>query len=75
MSDKEVPEQVSSIEKEKWDEIETSGSTTPEWTLEDEKRIRNRMDWRIVPTVFVLYLLCFIDRYGRSTSLIHREAC
>lgn len=33
-----------------------------EWDETDEKRIRNRMDFRIVPTVFCLYLLCFIDR-------------
>lgn len=33
-----------------------------EWSDEDETRVRRRMDLRIVPTVFVLYLLCFIDR-------------
>jgi hypothetical protein len=33
-----------------------------EWTPEDEKRIRQRMDWRIVPIVLALYLMCFIDR-------------
>lgn len=33
-----------------------------EWDELDEKRIRRRMDVRIVPTVFCLYLLCFIDR-------------
>jgi hypothetical protein len=33
-----------------------------EWTEADEARIRSRMDWRIVPTVFALYLFCFIDR-------------
>ena len=33
-----------------------------EWDEKDEKRIRRRMDFRIVPTVFCLYLLCFIDR-------------
>jgi len=33
-----------------------------EWDAADEKRIRNRMDWRIMPTVFLLYILCFIDR-------------
>ena len=34
-----------------------------EWTPEDEKRIRQRMDWRIVPVVLALYLMCFIDRW------------
>lgn len=33
-----------------------------EWTEADEKRIRRKMDWRIVPTVLALYLMCFIDR-------------
>lgn len=33
-----------------------------EWTDEDEKRIRRRMDVRIVPTVLILFLFCFIDR-------------
>jgi hypothetical protein len=33
-----------------------------EWTAEDERRIRQRMDWRIVPIVLALYLMCFIDR-------------
>ena len=36
--------------------------TNLEWDASDEKRIRNRMDWRIMPTVFILYILCFIDR-------------
>ena len=33
-----------------------------EWDEKDEARIRRRMDLRIVPTVFALYLMCFIDR-------------
>jgi hypothetical protein len=32
-----------------------------EWTEQDERRIQRRMDLRIVPAVFLLYLLCFID--------------
>jgi hypothetical protein len=27
-----------------------------------EARLRRKMDWYIVPTVAILYLLCFIDR-------------
>ncbi len=34
-----------------------------EWTEKDEARIRRRMDLRIIPTVFSLYLMCFIDRF------------
>jgi hypothetical protein len=37
-------------------------SQSMEWDKTDEDRIRSRMDWRIVPTVFALYLMCFIDR-------------
>lgn len=37
-------------------------SSTLEWDDEEEKRIRNKLDWHIVPVVTVLYLLCFIDR-------------
>ncbi len=33
-----------------------------EWTKADVKRIRRKMDIRIVPTVLMLYLMCFIDR-------------
>lgn len=35
---------------------------TVDWTAEDERRIRWKLDLRIVPAVFLLYLLCFIDR-------------
>ncbi|CZS89472.1 related to permease of the major facilitator superfamily [Rhynchosporium agropyri] len=41
-----------------------------EWDDKDEKRIRQRMDFRIVPTVFVLYLLCFIDRANIGNARI-----
>lgn len=37
-------------------------SSAIEWTAEDERRIRQRIDWRIVPVVLALYLMCFIDR-------------
>lgn len=33
-----------------------------EWTEADETRIKRKMDWRLVPTVALLYLMCFIDR-------------
>ena len=33
-----------------------------EWTVADEKRIVRMMDLRLVPVVWLLYLLCFIDR-------------
>lgn len=38
-------------------------SDTEEWTAEEEKAVVRKLDWRVVPLVTVLYLLCFIDRY------------
>lgn len=35
---------------------------TAQWTEEEETIIRHKLDWQIVPTVTVLYLLCFLDR-------------
>ncbi len=42
--------------------LEEKELRTLEWAEADEKRIKRKMDWIIVPTVFVLYLLCFVDR-------------
>jgi len=32
------------------------------WTEDEEKRIRRKLDFRVVPLVTLLYLLCFLDR-------------
>ena len=32
------------------------------WSDEEETRIRRKLDFRIVPLVTLLYLLCFLDR-------------
>jgi len=32
------------------------------WTPTEEKRVRRSLDYHIVPIVFILYLLCFLDR-------------
>lgn len=34
----------------------------PQWTEEEETILRHKLDWQLVPTVTVLYLLCFLDR-------------
>lgn len=57
MSDKEAIPEIQMTEK-----VSSNEGVTLEWDESDEKRIRNRMDVRIVPTVFALYLMCFIDR-------------
>lgn len=48
--------------KENLSDEDNHRSGTIEWTAEDERRIRQKMDWRIVPVVLALYLMCFIDR-------------
>jgi hypothetical protein len=33
------------------------------WTEKEEATVRWLVDFRVVPIIFVLYLLCFLDRY------------
>ncbi len=61
-TEKEVPLHQEGVMVMHGNEKAASENSLGEWTEEDEKRIKRRMDWRIVPTVFALYLLCFIDR-------------
>lgn len=46
------------------------GGIEDEWTDAEEKILRNRMDWYIVPLVTVLYLLCFLDRANVGNARI-----
>ena len=34
----------------------------PTWTEQEERAVRRKMDWHLVPLVTLLYLLCFLDR-------------
>lgn len=36
------------------------------WTKEEERKIRLKIDYRVVPSIVVLYLLCFLDRYAKQ---------
>ncbi|KAL2068974.1 hypothetical protein VTL71DRAFT_15312 [Oculimacula yallundae] len=65
--EKEAAPAVNSSEKVSSSEEDL---TSNEWNDADEKRIRRRMDFRIVPTVFCLYLLCFIDRANVGNARI-----
>ncbi|KAL3421922.1 major facilitator superfamily protein [Phlyctema vagabunda] len=56
------------------EKVPSSDDLSMDWNDEDEKRIRRRMDMRIVPTVFVLYLLCFIDRANVGNARIQGMA-
>ena len=40
----------------------TSEEFAVTWTDQEEKKVRNKLDWQIVPMVTVLYLMCFLDR-------------
>lgn len=41
-----------------------------QWTEEEETILRHKMDWRTVPWVTVLYLLCFLDRINIGNARI-----
>ncbi|KAH6670413.1 major facilitator superfamily domain-containing protein [Halenospora varia] len=69
MSDKEAIPEIQMTEK-----VSSNEGVTLEWDESDEKRIRNRMDVRIVPTVFALYLMCFIDRANIGNARIQGMA-
>lgn len=34
----------------------------PAWTEAEERAVRRKIDWHVVPLMTLLYLLCFLDR-------------
>lgn len=48
---------------EKYSDIEVEDVEEATWTEKEETTVRWLVDFRVVPIVFVLYLLCFLDRY------------
>lgn len=38
------------------------GESLVQFDPEAERKLRNKLDYMIVPTVSILYLFCFIDR-------------
>lgn len=63
-SDSEQPEAVV---------LETKSEGSSEalgWTTEEETAVRRKLDWQLVPTVTVLYLLCFLDRINIGNARI-----
>jgi hypothetical protein len=32
----------------------------PTWTEEEEKKVRNKIDWHVVPMLTIMYLVCFV---------------
>lgn len=54
-------EEKAKVEQQQEDVSEGS-LNAPQWTEEEEKTVRRKLDWQVVPTVTILYLLCFLDR-------------
>ncbi|KAI1330139.1 MFS general substrate transporter [Xylariaceae sp. FL0255] len=52
------------------DDESSEVSETSSWTPEEEAVVRRKLDWRIVPMVTVLYLLCFLDRINIGNARI-----
>ncbi|KAI0012748.1 MFS general substrate transporter [Xylariaceae sp. FL0662B] len=42
----------------------------PSWTAEEEAAVRRKLDWQIVPTVTLMYLLNFLDRINIGNARI-----
>ncbi|KAI1376527.1 MFS general substrate transporter [Hypoxylon crocopeplum] len=52
-------------------ETKSEGSSeAPSWTVAEETAIRRKLDWQLVPTVTILYLLCFLDRINIGNARI-----
>ncbi|KAI5924830.1 major facilitator superfamily domain-containing protein [Camillea tinctor] len=52
-------------------ESKSEGSVdSPNWTVEEETEVRRKLDWQLVPTVTILYLLCFLDRVNIGNARI-----
>ena len=56
-----IEKPVSPTEVEAAERSDDSGEG-PSWTEAEETAIRHKLDWQIVPTITILYLLCFLDR-------------
>lgn len=53
-------------------ETKSQGSSdSPTWTVAEETAVRRKLDWQLVPAVTILYLLCFLDRYGYLGTLAY----
>ncbi|KAK3633178.1 hypothetical protein LTR56_015954 [Elasticomyces elasticus] len=56
------------------EKLELSDAESLTWDIEEETRIRRKLDWHIVPLVTLLYLLCFIDRANIGNARIQGMA-
>lgn len=53
----------------------TSDEFAVTWTAQEEKKVRNKLDWQIVPMVTVLYLMCFLGELVRRTAYLSTGTC
>ncbi|KAI0834715.1 MFS general substrate transporter [Hypoxylon sp. FL0890] len=52
-------------------ETKSEGSSErPSWTVAEETAVRRKLDWQLVPTITILYLLCFLDRINIGNARI-----
>jgi sugar phosphate permease len=52
----------------------SSDESELEWTEEEERAIRRKIDWHTVPLVTLLYMLCFLDRINIGNARIQGMA-
>ncbi|KAK7535803.1 major facilitator superfamily domain-containing protein [Phyllosticta citribraziliensis] len=46
------------------------GAVVPDWTEEEERAVRRKIDWHLIPLLTVLYLFCFLDRANIGNAYI-----
>jgi len=62
--------QIEAASNSSSEKVELSEAESLTWDVEEETRIRRKLDWNIVPLVTLLYLLCFIDRANIGNARI-----
>ncbi|KAK8192897.1 major facilitator superfamily domain-containing protein [Phyllosticta capitalensis] len=45
-------------------------AVTPDWTEEEERAVRRKLDWHLVPILTFMYLFCFLDRANIGNAYI-----
>ncbi|RYP90219.1 hypothetical protein DL770_003682 [Monosporascus sp. CRB-9-2] len=52
------------------EDISEGSLNSPPWTEAEERTVRRKLDWQVVPLVTLLYLLCFLDRSNIGNARI-----
>ncbi|KAK3293767.1 major facilitator superfamily domain-containing protein [Chaetomium fimeti] len=73
-SEKEIAQQAEQARVNSSKDGDLSDASVPdselEWTEEEERVLRRRIDWHTVPLVTLLYMLCFLDRINIGNASI-----